>query len=97
MAFLAAMGVTVIHGCADPDGGSSSSGQSSGSSSSSSSGGVASGRKNVTQTGSAGAVAKNAQYRMVFTVGQAGPNRATSKAPDLRLQGGLIGLTEHTP
>lgn len=96
MAVLAAMGLIVIHGCADTGGGVSSSGQSSGSSSSSSSGGVASGGKNVTQTG-AGAVARNAQYRMVFTVGQAGPNRATSKAPVLRLQGGLIGLTENTP
>ena len=95
MAFLVAMGVIVTHGCSDP--GSGPSGQSSGSSSSSSSGGITSVGKNVTQTGSAGAVAKNAQYRMVFTVGAAGPNRATAKAPDLRLQGGFIGITEHTP
>jgi hypothetical protein len=73
---------------------SSSSG--SGGATSGTGGGAPSGQSR-TETVNGGTIAKNAQYRMVFTLGQPALSQQKGSAPGLRLQGGLIGATETTP
>ena len=43
---------------------------------------------------SGGTVAKNAKYRVVFTVGQGTPNQAPEASKDKELRGGLVGAAE---
>jgi hypothetical protein len=38
-----------------------------------------------------GTYAKNAKYKVFFTVGQSTPNQGVSTSPDQRVNGGLVG------
>jgi hypothetical protein len=51
----------------------------------------------ATETANAGTVVKNAEYRMIFTLGQPSLGQQKAAAGGLRVQGGLIGATENTP
>lgn len=42
---------------------------------------------------SAGGTAKSANFKMVFTLGQATPNQGRTKSTSYVMQGGLIGAT----
>jgi hypothetical protein len=79
---------------------SSSSSGSGGGGTSSGSGGADGGTpagRNATETVNGGRVAKNAEYRMVFTLGQPSLSQQKGATGSLRLQGGLVGATEATP
>lgn len=45
----------------------------------------------VTDFVSAGTVATNSKYKLVFTTGQATPNQGVSTSTDNQLNGGLVG------
>ena len=46
---------------------------------------------------SAAGIAKNSQYKLVFTVGQSTQNQGKMTNPSYRLQGGLIGANGSLP
>jgi hypothetical protein len=46
---------------------------------------------------SAGVVATNGKFKLVYTVGQSTQNQETMTSPGLRLQGGVIGANEGLP
>jgi hypothetical protein len=60
-------------------------------------GGSAAAGAPVTETVTAGEVARSARYRMVFTLGQPTQNQETTRSPRYRMQGGLIGANESLP
>jgi hypothetical protein len=51
----------------------------------------------VTENVSAGTVAKNSQYKVVYTLGQATPNQGVGTSPQHRDNGGLVGAMNGTP
>ena len=46
---------------------------------------------------SAGEVGTSANYKMVFTLGQATPNQSSSNSQNYRLQGGIVGAPGSLP
>jgi hypothetical protein len=102
--WLGLAAIAVWTGCVPTPGtwtdstGSSSGGTGGRGTTSSSSGGGGGGvKQDASETVSAGIVAKNAQYRMVFTVGQPARAQRTLENAGYRLEGGLVGATETTP
>lgn len=53
--------------------------------------------RSVSQTVNGGTVAKSANFRMVFTIGQPTQNQGTYKSDSFRLQGGLVGANGSPP
>ncbi|WP_437299607.1 hypothetical protein [Sorangium sp. So ce426] len=97
-------GVAADGGTVDGDGGWSGGGQGGGGQGGDGHGGGGHGgsgqtprRVGVTETVTAGEVARSSRYRMVFTLGQPTQNQGTSTSPKVRMRGGLIGADGSLP